>query len=558
MAYIFSGCIFLGWLVPNHYFPWLSAWNEAISIAGLLLFAIFSLRTSGPSPSTSRPIACFFALTAALPWLQLATGHLFFMGDAVMVSLYAALGLLAVCLGHRLSPNQYQQPNGELRAFTSACAIAAILSTGVALVQWTSALSLGIYGAELPPGSRPFGNVAQPNHLNTLCFMGLCALFWLYEQRQLNRTSFWIGALFLVCGMLLSQSRTGWLQIGLLVTWGCIQSLRMRGRITVIWLVLLGSVFALGVVLWQPLNELLLLNPGRDFSSQMHSGTRPAYWLTMLDAISRQPWWGYGWQQIGSAQQAVALSHPPSIEYFEHSHNLILDFVLWNGLPIGLLLTGLLAWWLYQHIRGYESPATGWLLLALMGLGLHGLLEYPLEYAYFLIPAGLLIGCIEASTSQTSQRLVRIPKPLFTTGIAITSLAAALVATDWLSAEANYRTLRFESARIGMQAIPSEAPSLRLLTQLQAFLQFARTEATPNMAAEQLEWMRQVSQRFGYPPVLFRYALAAGLNDFPEEAGKSLARICRIYGDGARCTEAREGWIQLQQRYPQLQPITAP
>lgn len=216
-----------------------------------------------------------------------------------------------------------------------------------------------------------------------------------------------------------------------------------------------------------------------------------------------------------------------------------------------------MALWLYRHIISYTQPHTGWLLVGLMGLGIHGLLEFPLEYAYFLIPAGLLMGFIEGSTSQASIRVIAIPRKIFACGVVAVVAASMVVASEWLAAEANYRTLRFESARIGQQETSSSNPDLLLLTQLNAFLTFARTEATPAMPPEQVEWMRKVAARFGYPPVMFRYALAAGLSGKNREAEVTLQRICHIHGR-ERCTEAQEGWEILRQRFPQLQQIPGP
>ena len=76
------------------------------------------------------------------------------------------------------------------------------------------------------------------------------------------------------------------------------------------------------------------------------------------------------------------------------------------------------------------------------------------------------------------------------------------------------------------------------------------------MAPEQVDWLRKVSERFGYAPVMFRYALAAGLNKQPEVAQQTLARLCRIH-EPLRCVEAREGWAALQLRYPQLPSFAA-
>lgn len=556
MIYIFSGFIFLGWLIPNHYPPWNSAWNDFASITGLLLLAIYRFIFHRNPQQFSIVLLVFFGLIITLPWLQLLAGHLAFLGDALMVSLYAAYTLLSVILGKSFSQKIDFSSNKNISILIASCVLAAICSTGIALVQWTGSLSLGIYGAELPPGSRPFGNVAQPNHLNTLCFLGICCLFWLYENNIIRKKCLWICLIFLLIGMLLSQSRTGWLQIGFLFLFGSIQYLRTHNRISINWLLAICIIFSIGVISWHPINEFLLLNPGRDISSQIHPGARPAYWLSMLDALYQNPWWGYGWQQIGAAQQNIALNHPPSAAYFEHSHNLILDLMLWNGIPIGVLLAALFGIWLIKNIKSYKHPDAGWLLAAIMGLGIHGLLEFPLEYAYFLIPAGLFIGFIEASTPQTT-RLVVIPYRALVGGTAVIIAISVLVAHEWLTAETDYRDLRLESAGIGEVQTVNETAHFRLLTQLGAFLVFARTEATPDMPAEQVEWMRLVAMRFGYPPVMFRYALAAGLHDNPLEATITLQRICRIHG-AQRCTEAQEGWKQLQQRFPKLQAVPSP
>ena len=149
-------------------------------------------------------------------------------------------------------------------------------------------------------------------------------------------------------------------------------------------------------------------------------------------------------------------------------------------------------------------------------------------------------------------RALTLPRWVVLSFTVLLSAIFMLTASEYLKAEENYRALRMESARIGVDRIETPAPKLHLLTQLGAFLEFARIEATPSMPPEQVEWMRKVSERFGYPPVMFRYALAAGLNGQPEISQQTLQRLCRIHGP-QRCMEARDGWRALQAQYPQLQ-----
>lgn len=549
---IFLGLLAIAWLIPNHYTPWSSAWNEALAIFGLLLITLTTTVISRNNQRVSRQLLWMALVCCVILLVQRATGLLVFSGDAWMVSLYVGLWLLGVMVGGALVHHQ-----DGLSALPTTWLWAAVLSVGVGLVQWTGAFSLGIYGAELPPGGRPFGNVAQPNHLCTICFLGLCGLFWLHQQKRIRTAIFWLGASFLLFGMVMTQSRTGWVQIFLFTAWVLLMQIRANLSIGRWQALTIFGLFFFGVLIWSPLSESLLLSTGRSLSAQIQAGARLPYWQSTLDAIFREPLWGYGWQQIGAAQQRVALDHPGIGTLFEHSHNLMLDLWLWNGVPAGSLLIGILGWWFLAHIRHCRDARVAWLLLAIGGVFVHAMLEFPLEYAYFLIPVGLAMGAVDGLSPNGAGRVFRVHRWLLLTFTLMLSAVFIAIGGEYLKAEENYRALRMESARIGATRLETPAPQLRLLTQLGAFLQFARTEAAPGMAPEQVEWMRKVSERFGHPPVLFRYALAAGLNGQPEAAKKTLERICRIH-PVERCSEAREGWTALQSQYPQLQATPTP
>ena len=549
--YFFIGTTAIAWLVPNHYAPWSSAWGDALAIVGLLALLPTVLAGRGISGARiSWRLSSIAALCGAVLWAQLATGKLHFFGDALVAVFYVGLWLAAVLAGGLMAVPGVRSDG--MNALAMAWLFAALLSVGIGLVQWTGAISLGIYGAELPPGGRPFGNVAQPNHLCTLCFLGLCGLLWLHQRQKVSGATLWLGVGFLLLGMVMTQSRTGWLQIGLLVLAGLAMQTRAGLRPTRPQLLMLGAAFAAGVVLWPAISDALLLSAGRSIGDQMQAGIRLPYWLSMLDAIGREPLWGYGWQQIGAAQQRVALDHPGVGILFEHSHNLVLDLLLWNGVPVGGFILVLLAWWFVAHVRCCRDARVVWLLLAVAGVFTHAMLEFPLEYAYFLIPVGLAMGAIDGLSP--AGRALTLPRWVVLSFTVLLSAIFMLTASEYLKAEENYRALRMESARIGVDRIETPAPKLHLLTQLGAFLEFARIEAAPSMPPEQVEWMRKVSARFGYPPVMFRYALAAGLNGQPEISQQTLQRLCRIHGP-QRCMEARDGWKALQAQYPQLQEM---
>lgn len=538
----------VAWLAPNHYRPWAAAWNDGLAATGLLLLLLSMAFSTKDGSRLSIRLASIAVVCWAVLLVQWLTGKLLFGGDALMVALYIGLWLAAVMAGGLMAADAHRTDRITLLA--GAWHVVALLSVGIALVQWTGALNLNIYAADLPPGARPFGNVAQPNNLNTLCFLGLCGLLWLQQFQRVNGAPFWLGVSFLLLGMVMTQSRTGLLQIGLLLIWGLAMHTRAKLRISRAQLVILGVVYGASVLLWPAVCDALLLSPGRSLSAQAQPGVRLPYWWSMLDAIGREPLWGYGWTQVSAAQQRVAQDHPNFGVLFENSHNLLLDLLLWNGVLIGGLLIGALAWWFIAHIRACHDARIVWLMAAVGGVFTHGMLELPLEYAYFLIPVGLAMGAIDKFSPATGA-LLRLPRWAVLVCTALLSAVFVATAVEYLKAEENYRTLRMEAAHIGTDRIVTPAPGLRLLTQLEAFLQFARTEATPGMTPEQVDWMRRVSERYGFSWVLLRYALAAGLNGQPEVARDTLARICHIYAS-QRCIEAQDNWTTLQLRYPQL------
>ena len=113
-----------------------------------------------------------------------------------------------------------------------------------------------------------------------------------------------------------------------------------------------------------------------------------------MDGIGLSPWWGYGWNQSVQAHVLLASAYPELRVSVAHAHNLVLDLMLWNGFPLGLALTGGLGAWLWYQLRGATTPTQLLLLLALGVFGLHAMLELPHAYAFFLLPAALMMGSL--------------------------------------------------------------------------------------------------------------------------------------------------------------------
>ena len=541
----------LAWLVPNHYMPWPSAWSDAVAF----VFLCGAVLGSTAGAQIARPWAALCILALGAIGGQFLLGRIHFAGDALMAALYVTGFGFSIIAGGLLVRTASASNTGGVLQLALMVLVSAAMSVGVALVQWTGAANLGLWGVDMPPGSRPFGNVAQPNHFCTICFLGLCSLGLLHQHRRLGNAGSWVVAMWLMAGMVMSGSRTGWVQIALLAVFVLAGGQRFKVAMNRTSVVAMLGCFATAVLLWPSINEWLLMSEGRTLTESARSGTRPLHWAAMIDAIRAEPLWGYGWQQVSVAQVRGAETQPWVGEMIEHSHNLLLDLMVWNGIPLGLLLGGLGLWWYLSRLARCSDATIMWLLASVGGLSVHASLEFPLEYAYFLIPMGVWIGAVDGL--KPPLRSIRIGSGQLRIGMVLYACMLLLVASDYLKAEQGHRLLRLESARIGVSQITTPMPDLALLTQLLAFQSLAQTEARPGMTDAQVDWMRKVSERYGYPPVMFRYALAAGLNGRKSEAALTLIRLCRIHPK-ERCDEARNAWPDLRRRYPELNAVPMP
>ncbi len=551
LRFYLASLLSFGWLVPNHYPPWSTAYSDALPIALLLVLGLLS-----PGGRLPRLVACFVGIAVIAIGVQAATGRIVYGGDALMAALYLALFALATSIGG-YPRTSAAGPDPVLTGMMAGWIFAAAVSVFIAAVQWTQVWSLGIYAADLPPNFRPFGNVAQPNHLATITALGLCAALYFYERGRLGWPGLAALGIWLLFGMALTQSRASWVYVLFLTIATAIATLIAKRRVLLrlspvrMAVALVASISVLSLV--PRLSGLLLLDLER--TDQTTQFNRLSYWASMLDAISLRPWFGYGWQQTSFAQFEIALDHPPIHESFDQSHNLLLDFLIWNGVPIGLLLFGLLLWWMSRKMVSWTS-AQGWFAWLAVGLlCLHSLIEYPLHYAYFLIPCGLAIGVVHRESLPTSELVVH--RSLLRGLAAVLLVIFAAIGIEYAKIESDYRTLRFAAARIGTASPDMQAIEVHLLTQLRPLMAALQDPPRTGMSAEELDEMRWVAMRYPNVPLGLRYAFAAGLNGKAGEAADVLQRLCDTHS-AAACRQLQGGWRQRLDLYPELKGIAIP
>jgi O-antigen ligase len=547
----------LAFLLPGHYLPWLTFQSQWVGALGVLCVGLGAAQAASrgelANPIAFPPIAWLALLSAFVPMFQWFGGRTYFFSDALLPTLYLIGFALSIAAGATWAAID----NGRwLDGLFAAFSIAAAVSVGLALMQWLGWGSGGVWIADLPRGGRPFANLGQPNHLATLLALGLVGVLRAYEKDRCSAILASIAAAWVVIGLVMVQSRTGWLFVVFLVVWWTAMrrgvGLRI-GRLPV----LLGAVLlVVGVVIWEPINARLLLANTATLDERLQAGPRREIWMLLADAVWQAPWTGYGWNQVTLAQQAVALDHAAIGRMFQNSHNTVLDLALWAGLPFALLWIVVVGRLLVRQVKACNSADTWCTLAAIGAIVLHAMLEYPLEQAYFLLPLGLLVGALP---SHSRPGLVaQWPLSAFFLTLSLMLGALLWIGAEYLKVEQTNRDVRLMLAGFGLDKVPSvPPPDVILLDGPREYHRFMITTASPNMPPDKLDWMRVVAQRNAFAPAMMRYALAAGLNGRATDASLTLQRLCRIHST-ERCEEARGTWLSAQYQFPELLRIPLP
>ena len=276
---------------------------------------------------------------------------------------------------------------------------------------------------------------------------------------------------------------------------------------------------------------------------------RPIIWRQILSGISAAPWVGYGWNQTPTAHAAGSIAVLGSLT-FSYAHNIVLDLLAWNGIPLGLLLTGLCGWWFASRIYRIHQVNAVYAMAALLPVLVHSMVEYPFAYSYFLLTAGLMIGIVEAS--HLGVKTISLKLRWMATSLAIWFVVGSYMVYEYLLIEKDFVVVRFENLRVGQTPADYAAPDIWLLSHMAAMLNAYRQKAAPGMSPEELENLRRASLRFPYGALALRYGIALGLNGFPAEATHQFAIIRGMYGITyyqAAVSALRE--LQIE-KYPQL------
>jgi O-antigen ligase len=407
IALVGALCIAIGLpsLLAYNLPPSPTALNQALAIGawGLVLGVAGWLPAPPARSMGSRRLALPFLLALA----SAATAALvtWLAGDLPSALAISAAGVLAASALTLTTGSGIAASQAPWLGVFAALLAAGLCSTVVGALQvFVPDAAAGSWLARSGIAGRAVGNLRQPNHLATLLLWSAVAVVPLLSgsaPQPARAAGRWaLAALFALTlfGVVLSGSRTGALGVAWLVAWGLFdRSLPRFARALLLASPLICLAGNALLSWWASLHNLGALGMSTRVGEADISNARFSIWSNALALIAEQPWFGVG---FGNFNLAWTLTPFPdrNPQFFDHAHNLPLHLAVELGVPLALLVLGLLVWGLWQAFvrsRGVPGPqgiARRACFVMVLMMGWHSMLEYPLWYAYFLLPTAFMWG----------------------------------------------------------------------------------------------------------------------------------------------------------------------
>jgi len=524
LALIAAILISLAWLMPVHYRPWVTYTGELYAFFALFVLATICLKEKLRIPVVSLPLL----LLTCVPFIHFLTGQVFFFSTAMMGFIFVFSFWLVSVLGYNLSIGDYNRE----KTFTnlSYVFLASGTVTGIiALCQWTN-LDATLPGmVNISGNQRPYANFAQPNNMATFLVMALMSCLYLYENKKIHTKWLFACAAVIVMGAALSQSRTAWVAaIAIMLYLAFYQYkgiIRLKWYYSTAWFIFFISCIVAFPLLSQLAAQVMDTDvvQSRDVVSRATGDmSRIAIWQQMLAAIQAQPWFGYGWYQTSAAFVSVSDTVQGPV-WIRSAHNFIIDFLIWNGLIIGLPFLAYFGYLGFQLQRWVNTPESVIGILMIGAFVTHVMFEFPQHYAYFLLPVGFILGTVLAQSPKTKK--VVMPsigmKFIFAVGL----LLLIVIYRDYDVAVPKLgQSIRYEKQA---EKITNEKP-IYLLTEFNHRIAWIRLNPYSKASAEQIQEGEQMVLSYPTKYNLIKYAKLLAFNGYEAEAKHQLQRLKTI------------------------------
>ncbi|MBR8457776.1 O-antigen ligase C-terminal domain-containing protein [Burkholderia dolosa] len=394
--------------ITHHTYPIPTFYSEFSALVLYLLVGlsvVLLVRTGRPAEPFAAPAAFVAPLGfAAVLIAQVALLPLKVPSMNWLAVGYLGAALVAMQAGYALAREGLV--DAVARMMAGALLVGGVFAVGCQIVQLfhvESAVSPFVVVYNIAVDRRPYGNMAQANHLATYIAFALAGALYLVQTRRLAVWAWVVLSIVLSTGLALTVSRGPWLQVAVMVVAGLwmawLESRRAPGNRRA-WLmpVALAVAFVAVNVAVRWANLHFHLNLAESAAERMRDAgqiaPRLALWKYGLAMFREHPLLGVGWGEFPWHQFALVRTLG-GVEIANNSHDIFIDLLGKSGLVgLGVLVVALVAWF----VRALRAPQSSTRVFgfALIGILLmHALVEYPQQYMFFLLPAMFVIGLLD-------------------------------------------------------------------------------------------------------------------------------------------------------------------
>ncbi len=401
----------LPYAVANHTYPIPTFYAEFTALALYLLTAagvVLLVTSAKPRITFASPVVAlvplFFGLVlvAQAVVLPVTQPSMNWLGGGFLLAAF-----MATLAGYGFT--RARLTDTTLRWMAGALIVGglfAVFSQVIQLFHLETRVSPFVVAYNVSVERRPFGNMAQANHLATYIAFAMAGALFLVQTRRLA-VSLWllISTIFAV-GLALTVSRGPWLQMGVIVVAGFWMAfaqtrnepqLRRSNREWIVPIVLAVLFFVINALIrWANVRYHLELgqSAAERFKDAGQIAPRLALWKYGWTMFKTHPLLGVGWGEFPTYQYNLVRTLG-GVEIANNSHDIFLDLLAKTGLiGVAIVLFGLVTW-LVRVVRAPQSAARVFGIALIGVLTMHALVEYPQQYMFFLLPAMFVFGLLE-------------------------------------------------------------------------------------------------------------------------------------------------------------------
>lgn len=405
---------FLSFVVTTYEPPWRNSSMEFFAFLAITSIVIKS--SINMEKMKLNSVSIFFFAFISISILTLFFKPEIYMENFWLVVIFSLFAILIISSAIDFSEKIIEN-------YLLSVVLAASFSTFIIYCQYFEIYDqLDIWKAGYQEGhGRPYANFGQPNLAASLILTGVCCTIFLHKKAKIGKITTLVIALFMAGALAFASSKTSFLSILVLIF-----LLVFVGNFfeSVIFIIIGVTVFIIKKI-FETRNVL--------GEGDLSTG-RFDLWATIFEAFLNHPWLGYGVLNTRGAHFEVIERHVVTHGVIiGSSHNIFLDFIIWFGLPLGMVVIFL---WGKFHLEFFrENRRNISLLIIPIPLLIHSLLEYPLFNANFFF-----FYIIVMTVGLRKNRKTNIPVVSFS---AFPFILFFITAWEYSIFSSKYRDLRF-------------------------------------------------------------------------------------------------------------------